>query len=291
MKYYGHAESCANRILEAFRSGRVPQALATVFIKRSDKIPCRAWSWSNQLITALSGFDDARGFRQWLSVGRAVRKGEKSFAILAPVTKQFTDKTESGEERKRIAILGFKTVPVFGLEQTDIVDGATWAKHSEADRTAEQFIAELPLIEVARAWGLTVKSYSGKAGGAHGWFKRDAGAIALGVENLSTWAHELIHAADHRLGSLKERGQHWLSETVAELGGAILLYAAGYEREADIGGAWDYIQHYAKSNDIEPIKACTTALDRTCKAVALILETAQTPIIQPQAANAQEVAA
>jgi hypothetical protein len=27
-------------------------------------------------------------------------------------------------------------------------------------------------------------------------------SIALGVENLSTWAHELLHAADHRRGTL-----------------------------------------------------------------------------------------
>ena len=52
-------------------------------------------------------------------------------------------------------------------------------------------------------------------------------AIAVGVKNLATWAHELIHAADDRLGNLTERGQHWRSETVAELGGAILLEALG----------------------------------------------------------------
>lgn len=276
MKLYGHAESCANRIIEAFRSGRVPQALSKVFIKRNDNTPCRAWSWSNQLLTALAGFDDARGFRQWLDVGRAVRKGEKAFFILAPIAKPVKEKTDDGQERQRVAILGFRSVPVFGLEQTDVADESVWSKHAELDRKAERFIDELPLIGVARAWGLTVKSYSGRNGGAAGWFSRSRGAIAIGVENLSTWAHELIHAADDRLGTLKERGQHWLSETVAELGGAVLLYAAGYEREADIGGAWDYISHYAKENDVEPIKACTTALERVCKAVALILETSAT---------------
>jgi antirestriction protein ArdC len=281
MKFYGHAESCANRILEAFRSGSIPQALAPIFIKRDDTIPCRAWSWSNQLITALAGFDDARGFRQWLDAGRAVRKGQKAFSILAPITKAFTDRNDAGEERKRVAVIGFKAIAVFGQEQTDIVDETTWAKRTEADRKADQFIDELPLIDVAKAWGLTVKSYSGNAGGALGWFRRDTGAIAIGVENLATWAHELIHAADHRRGSLKERGQHWLSETVAELGGAILLYAAGYDREADIGGAWNYIQAYAKDNDIEPIKACATALDRACKAVALILESSETLVANP----------
>lgn len=276
MRFYGQAESCAKRILEAFESGRIPQAIAPVFIQRNDDIPCRKWSWSNQLITALSGFDDARGFRQWLDSGRAVRKGEKAIYILAPITKTLTETSDNGEERSRVAIVGFKAIPVFGLEQTDIVDAETWAKRTELDRKAAQFIDELPLIDVARAWGLTIKAYSGRSGGALGWFKPGANAIALGVENLSTWAHELIHAADHRLGSLKERGQHWLSETVAELGGAILLHAAGYEREADIGGAWNYIQHYARENEVEPIKACTTALDRACKAVALILESAET---------------
>lgn len=286
MRFYGQAESVGNRIIQAFQSGGIPRALAPVFIRRNDDIPCRKWSWSNQLITALSGFDDARGFRQWLDAGRAVRKGEKSIHILAPVTKAITETADNGEKRERVALVGFRAVPVFGREQTEVVDADKWGKHSELDHDAERFIDELPLIGVARAWGLTVKSYSGKSGGALGWFRPGSAAIALGVENLSTWAHELIHAADHRLGTLSERGQHWLSETVAELGGAILLYACGYEREADIGGAWDYIQRYARDTDIEPVKACVTALDRACKAVALILEASETP-----AANAQGVAA
>ncbi len=140
-----------------------------------------------------------------------------------------------------------RAVPVFDREQIDIVDADTWNKQTELNRKAERFIDELPLIGVARAWGLTVKSYSRKTGGAQGWFRRDTGAIAIGVENLATWAHELIHAADHRLGTLKERGQHWLSETVAELGGAILLYAAVYEREADTSSSLTQRHHRGAS--------------------------------------------
>src|ERR1043166_7336542 len=134
MKLYGQAESCANRILAVFQSGNLPKALAPVFINRNDDLPCRRWSWSNQLLTALAGFDDARGFRQWLDTGRAVRKGEKSFQILAPIIKDETVKDdETGQERKRSRLLGFKTIPVFGREQTAIVDDATWAKHSRLD--------------------------------------------------------------------------------------------------------------------------------------------------------------
>ncbi len=59
MKFYGKSESVANRIIEQFQSGNIPKALAPVFIHRKDNIPCRAWSWTNQLLTALAGFDDA----------------------------------------------------------------------------------------------------------------------------------------------------------------------------------------------------------------------------------------
>jgi hypothetical protein len=135
-------------------------------------------------------------------------------------------------------------------------------------------LANLPLREVAEAWGLSVDAYNGARGKGLGWY-RHGQAIALGVQNPSTWAHELVHAADDRLGALVERGQHWRSETVAELGGATLLVALGSTIEADLGGAWEYIQNYAKDAELEPIAACTRVLKRTCDAVALILDTAE----------------
>ena len=64
MQFYRKAESAATRILEAFRTGNLPEALAPIFIRRKDNLPCREWSWSNQLLVALSGHSDARGYRQ-----------------------------------------------------------------------------------------------------------------------------------------------------------------------------------------------------------------------------------
>jgi antirestriction protein ArdC len=97
--------------------------------------------------------------------------------------------------------------------------------------------------------------------------------IALGVENLSTWCHELVHAADDRNGTL--RGKKVQKETVAELGGAVVLRILGYEHEVDLGGCWEYIQSYAKKEGIDVLAACGAVLDRTCEAVALILDTAE----------------
>ena len=116
MQFYGRAEESAKRILSAFESGDVPKALAPIFIKMNDRIPCRSWSWSNQLITALCGYDDARGFRQWEKVKRHVRKGEKGFPILV----QLTQKIEVTDgESDRFVAYGFKHAIVFGYEQTD----------------------------------------------------------------------------------------------------------------------------------------------------------------------------
>jgi hypothetical protein len=63
---------------------------------------------------------------------------------------------------------------------------------------------------------------------------------------------------------------------VAELGGAVLLECLGHETDSDRGGCWEYVQAYATDAGIEPITACQRVLKRTCDAVALILDTAET---------------
>ena len=137
------------------------------------------------------------------------------------------------------------------------------------------WLESLPLREVAESWGLSVDAYNGREGAALGKYRHGTG-IALGVKNASTWAHELVHAADDRLGHLTERGQHWRSETVAELGGAILLEILGHDVESDRGGCWQYVESYARDSGIEPVTACLRVLKRCCAAVALILDTAET---------------
>jgi len=286
MQFYGQSEQAAKNILSVFQAGKLPAALAPVFIHRRDAVPCRAWSWSNQLLTALAGHSDARGFRQWLDAGRAVRKGQRAFQILGPITvKRCERDAETGEERERMALVGFKSIPVFGLDQTDVIDAEKWAGASKDSAESERFIAGLPVLSVARSWGLNVETYNGADGRALGYY-RHGQAIALGVKNLSTWAHELVHAADDRcIGGLKG-GQHLDQETVAELGGAVLLTVLGHEAESDIGGAWVYIKGYCERENKAPVAVCQKLLERICNAVALILDTAETLKQQTETAPA-----
>jgi hypothetical protein len=262
------AKEAAKAILAAFQKPNdLPKPLATIFIHRQDPIPCRNWSWRNQLLVALHDYTDARGFRQWQAAGRQIKKGEKAFYILSPCMKRVEDK-ETGKEET--ILCGFRGTAVFGLEQTE-------GEPLPAPAT-DDWIESLPLIEVARSWGIRVDTFNAGRG-PHGRFARlrdgSGQSITIGVKNLAVWTHELVHAADFRNGNLHEMGQHWRSETVAQLGGAVLLRILGFEHDADLGGCWDYIQNYAAQTGIEVLDACGRVLDRTCEAVALVLDEAE----------------
>lgn len=265
MKYYGKAEETANAILKAFETPQaLPAALAPIFIKSNANQPARAWSFSNQLAIALAGHSDARGFRQWQEVGRQVKKGEKACHILIPLIGK---KEENGEQKS--FIYGFKSAPVFGYAQTE---GDELPKE---DAETDQWLESLPLRSVADQWGLSVAHYNGHQGGALGYY-RHGQAIAMGVKNLSTWCHELVHAADDRRGTIRRvPGQDLSNEVVAEFGGAILLSILGQPIDADLGGCYEYLQAYAGKENQKVLNVCTKFLKRTCEAVQLIIETAE----------------
>ena len=191
-------ESCTRVIVERFERGDMPTALAPVFIRRKADVPCRKWSWRNQLLTALAGFDDARTYLQWKETGRHVKAGEHAFYILEPCRYMVKEKDGDTGEEKDVSILrGFKAGARFGYEQTD--------GEALPEREAEsRFIDGLPLVSVAFSWGLRVGTFNGEPGRTQGWFRHDGDrgvAIALGVENLSAWAHELVRPRTYATAS------------------------------------------------------------------------------------------
>lgn len=267
MKMYGKAHQTANLILEAFQDpDSLPKALAPIFIHRKDDVPCRKWSWRNQLLTAIAGTHDARGYRQWQQVDRHVKKGCKAFNILSPCTTPIVD-DETGE--KRPVLIGFRATSVFRAEDTEGQDLPT------GDPQLDQWIAELPLREVAEAWGITVHTFDGEDSLYLGKYSQrgDSRAIALGVQNVEVFLHELMHAADHRQGTATE--QRWKKEVVAEFGAAVLAECLGLEC-SNLGGSFHYISSHAEAAEQAAQQACFECLDRICRAVALILDTAET---------------
>src|ERR1700689_1950984 len=113
MSFYGKAEAAVDKIVKAFEdTNSLPKPLAKVFICRKDNPHYRRWSWGNQLLVILHGFTDARGFRQWEQVERKVKKGEKAFYILGPLTKKVKSNdpvlTVLGLEEAKLVVVGFK---------------------------------------------------------------------------------------------------------------------------------------------------------------------------------------
>jgi hypothetical protein len=278
MKLVGkHTEEVAQRILEAFQDPtKLPKALAPILINQEDDTrPCSKWSWHNQLLVAMSGTSDARGYKQWGKVKRTVKKGSKALWILGPCIKKIKDKTTNEETT---ILIGFKSIPVFAIEDTEGEDLPVNA--------SEEWLQALPFLEVARAWNIPVQIQAYANDGELGCFSRSAfnedenQKITLKAKQLHIFAHELVHAADYRVGKLKE--DSWHREIVAEFGSAILLEMWGIHQfeehsqiftESDLGGAYQYIKRNADSVGKDTVKACIEVLDKTCKAVKLILDT------------------
>ena len=81
------AKECLQRIVDLFKTGDIPKALAVATIPPQTNIPSAKWSVGNRILQFLADTSDARGFRQWQKVDRKVKKGAKAFCILGPNSK------------------------------------------------------------------------------------------------------------------------------------------------------------------------------------------------------------
>lgn len=257
-------QAIATDLLSAFETGALPAALAKVFIRRNIEVPSKHWTWTNRTIGILRGHVYAAGFRQWETLGRNVRKGEHCFYILAPKLKK-EEGEDDGEKSAQLVLVGYQPIAVFGYLQTE-------GKPLPGAEDEAAFIDALPLVAVAQAWGLSVGTYFiGDNPKALGYFAPGLG-IAIATENLLVWAHELIHATDHRMGTYTGRGL--ASEVVAQLGASILLECLGYSEKSDPGATYAYIEMYCKQHNKKVLSVCTELLERTCRCVAYLLDEA-----------------
>ncbi len=152
MKMTDKAQEALDRILAAFESGQVPEAIAKVMLPTFD-VPSKQWSLNNRLLQFLSGTSDARGIRQWREVGRHPKKGSKAFCILIP--RHVKKRAQDDDEEDRQILVGFKCAPVFAAEDTD---GEPLAEQPDLEPPQAP-----PLAEVAEAWNICVDYLPGNA--------------------------------------------------------------------------------------------------------------------------------
>jgi antirestriction protein ArdC len=242
-------------IVQRFKDGDIPEAIAfSVF--PIPNIPASRWSLLNRMLMFFAGTSDARGFRQWQEVGRHVKKGSKAFTILAP---RFMKKDTEDQEEAKTILAGFLAVAVFRVEDTE----------GEPLDYQKIELPELPLMEVAKEWGISVKAILGSYR-YFGYFSQDRKEIALATEEESVFFHELAHAAHQRiLGELK-RGQDWKQEIIAELVAATLCKMVG-KTSKYLGNSYQYIEGYAKDANLTPWQGCMKVMSDTEKVLNLIV--------------------
>lgn len=252
------------QLTDLFTSGALPERIAQTEIARleSDKdVPSVRWSLQNRLLMILANTSDGRGFQQWKSVNRSVRKGAHCFHILGPSMAKAKDEA-SGEERS--ILVGFHTIPMFRFEDTD---GEPLVRPDYAPPI-------LPVLhDVAEAWKVPVTwlPFEGRYRGYHAG-RGDGEHIVLCTHDARTFFHELAHAAHLRVltiaGKHMQGGQDPRQEVVAETCAAVLCRLYGFD-----GYLWhshDYISRYGGKN---PAQAVARVLSDVEKSLALILET------------------
>jgi len=124
-------------------------------------------------------------------------------------------------------------------------------------------VKSLPLADIARKWGLTVKagSFNGEYYAYYSDYRKE---IVMATDNELSFLHELSHAAHYRIDKDAYRCEKWEKELIAELSAAALCHMIG--KEPNTGNHFQYIKRYAEEAKLSPVKACMKILD-TCMQV------------------------
>lgn len=261
------ADAAVSDILEMFTTGELPGLVAQTMIVRAEGTsPITNWSLGNQLLCLRAGTTDARGFAQWKGVGRSVKKGAKAFRIMAPTIKKETrEDAETGETTERSALVGYRLIPVFRLQDTEGL-----ALTSPVDYVPDDLP---PLYDVAARLGVSVawvpQHELADFRGAYWPGRRE---IVLLTHDARVFLHELAHAAHDRV--LRDAGRGTLSdmatvdaEVVADTVAATLCHL--YDLDGFVGHAAEYIEHYAGGN---PGRAAMKVLSDVQNVLYLLLD-------------------
>jgi hypothetical protein len=218
-------------------------------------------SLSNQLLVALARPDATfvAGFKSWLRLGFAVRKGERAIAIIAPLPVKERDRV-SGEQTGETLVL-FKTVFVFDRAQVAPIDGIEQASlEPPCEPLTGDSHAHLlePLRAFTESLGFSV-SFEAIAGPAGGWCDQKAKRIVVDADapanaRLRTLIHETIHGLGigyseygrERAEVIVDTATHLACASVGlRVDGETVPYVAGWGED----GALEAVTQFAKTID------------------------------------------
>ncbi len=252
-------------LLDSFQREDFPVKIANTIIRKQngDTIPADSWTLANRALMTSQGTDDARGFTQWQSANRYIKKGATAIYIFAPLTKKVKETDEyTGEISVKIIITGFKPIPVFRVEDTEGEPLPVF------DYTPKTFP---PFFDVADKLGLTVE-YAPLRSNFLGRYLTKTSTLELCSEDAVVYYHELAHAIHNSFVNLATYNKD-KAEIVAEFSACILCELSGIN-----GYQWqgfDYIRHYCanESENNKILKKIMSVLSDVEKIVSIVLDT------------------
>ncbi len=223
-EYYEKLEGAVGALLD---SGSVKEYFASLS-------RFRMYSFSNTLLIMLQRPDATRvaGMVTWNAVQRRVKKGEKGIAIFAPVFAKKSS-TDSEEEDAGSQIVGFRTVHVFDISQTEGKDLSCGELHGTADFIASPGLDTEELTQrLLRV--CPVPLLRRPLTGMRGYYDPVNGVIVLS-EGLSdrevprTLIHEIAHWWAIKTGEHGVDAERPMGEVVAEAAAFIALSHFGLD--------------------------------------------------------------
>jgi antirestriction protein ArdC len=237
------------------------------------------YSFANQILVEMQapGATMCAGFKQWISVGRNVKKGERSIMIRQP--KPFSREREREDgETETVRGMAFGVASVFTYEQTEGEAVTELPKLCEQVPADAIFASSLDALrDVARAIpGDVVASLEirerrdGDPTNAAGWYCRADRSIVVvengnGPEMFATLAHELGHAIMHGAGDHHDTRT---KEVEAESVAFIVCNAVGLDTSA---ASFPYVATWAGKNTDAAAKVLESG-ERITRAAGLILD-------------------
>jgi len=201
------------------------------------------YSFQNCILISIQRPDATQvaGYNRWKQLGRQVKKGEKGITILGPVLAkrnvEVEDENQEAQNKTVSKLIGFRTLHVFDVSQTEGKDLPEFAQISGDPGEA------IPRLEKLIQDNDIALQYEFPGGGALG--TSSGGTITVRpdlslAETLSVLVHELAHEFLHQ-GERRHETDKTVRETEAEAVAFTVCNALGLETKTRSA---DYIKLY-----------------------------------------------
>lgn len=231
------------------------------------------------------------GFRQWEQLGRRVSKGQKGYAILAPVTGKFASKTPSDPmswrklapkeqpkpgEMVRSRMVGAKVAYVFDISQTTGPDVPLPPSPQLLEGEAPVGLRDGLIRQVVEAgFEFLPVPHEGMIHGANGITNFDTKQVAVRANmddaaQVKTLVHELAHVKMHGPDQEEARQHRGFGEVEAESVALMVGAAHGMDTSAY---TIPYVSGWAMAADGKnPVQVVQATAERVRKAAVEILD-------------------